>query len=89
MKKITVLLILTVMVGLNEANAEEIYQQKLSALEKQQLAWAISILAQAGALQKDEKSSLQISPDLIEMLRRENLLSKDNSQISSICPDAN
>lgn len=88
MKKAHILLVLVLLVGLNDAKAEEIQQQRDLKLEKQQLAWAISILAQAGALKQDQDSKVHINPDLIEMLKRENLLSKDGAETSSVCPDS-
>lgn len=79
---ITLILLLTVNSGYGETTHQE---ETLSVEERQQVAWAIEVLAKYKVLTSNEVNCIEVKTSLIEKLQNEGLLKKGNTPMMSIC----
>lgn len=82
--KVVLTWILLLMV--NSSYGETTHQEEpLSIEERQQVAWALEVLAKYKVLTSNEVNCIEVKTNLIEKLQNEGLLKKGNTPMMSIC----
>lgn len=84
MKNRLFILILALLAGTVRAE-EQKPNWTLTEEEKKQLAWAIQLLTESGALSKDENQCMTFDQDLIEELKKAGLLKSGDSKLMTFC----
>jgi hypothetical protein len=85
MKKTLSTFVLALVLAGQSAPADPNRAAKLTPEQKRQIAWAILVLADTGAIYRDQNMCTKFDPDIIQQLMNEGLLQKGDSRISSIC----
>lgn len=79
----TVLAILVMLSGYAYADKEQ--AARLSAQDRQNIIWAIRILADTKTLARAENQCAQFDKDILDLLKQDGLLEQGGVQLNSIC----
>ncbi|MBL7670303.1 MAG: hypothetical protein JNM39_07435 [Bdellovibrionaceae bacterium] len=88
MKRAFLLILAGIIGGEFSALADVEQASKLTPLQKQQIAWAIKILADTKALTVKQNQCVQFDEDILSVLEAEGQIDRGGAQPDSICVGA-
>ena len=85
MKQAIIALILTLVLASQMSKADPVKAANLTDEQRRQIAWAIMLLVDTGAMAQDQNKCTKFDPDIIKDLFNQGLLKPGDSRITSIC----
>lgn len=87
MKKSNVAALAILLILGSPAYADKEQAARLSAQDRQNIIWAIRILADTKTLVKTENQCAQFDTDILDLLKQDGLLENGGVELNSICID--